>query len=251
MRTLAAALILVLSSLGTAREPRAELKLHALFGDGMVLQSDFACPIWGSVEPGEEIVQVGVVEHMPVGRPGREVVAQARSLEGGRPARAGRGGTELHHGPRRARRRSLDLQRPVQHGMERRRLEQRGGGEGVREFPEDPPLLRSQAAGGGAGGRRRRLVEALQPGDRGQLHSGRILLRPRAPSEARRAGRSHPHLVGRHRRGSVDVQAHPRRHRAAQADGRRLRQEDGHLREADGRIQRGRRESHRRRKARA
>jgi sialate O-acetylesterase len=55
MRSLAAALLLVLSSLGTARESRAELKLHALFSDGMVLQSDFACPIWGSVEPGEEI----------------------------------------------------------------------------------------------------------------------------------------------------------------------------------------------------
>src|SRR5262252_51521 len=55
MRSVAAALILVLSSLGTARESRAELKLHALFSDGMVLQSDFACPIWGTVEPGEEI----------------------------------------------------------------------------------------------------------------------------------------------------------------------------------------------------
>jgi len=55
MRILAAALILILPSLGTARETRAELKLHALFSDGMVLQSDFACPVWGSVEAGEEI----------------------------------------------------------------------------------------------------------------------------------------------------------------------------------------------------
>ena len=55
MRVLAAAFLLVLGSLGAAREPRAELKLHALFSDGMVLQRDFACPIWGTVEPGEEI----------------------------------------------------------------------------------------------------------------------------------------------------------------------------------------------------
>jgi sialate O-acetylesterase len=48
-------LVLVLSSLGTARDSRAELKLHALFSDGMVLQSDFACPVWGTVEPGEEL----------------------------------------------------------------------------------------------------------------------------------------------------------------------------------------------------
>jgi sialate O-acetylesterase len=52
---MAAAFLLVLGSLGTARDPRAELKLHALFSDGMVLQSDFACPVWGTVEPGEEI----------------------------------------------------------------------------------------------------------------------------------------------------------------------------------------------------
>ncbi len=55
MRTMAALFVLVLGSLGTAREPRAELKLHALFSDGMVLQSDFASPVWGTVEPGEEI----------------------------------------------------------------------------------------------------------------------------------------------------------------------------------------------------
>ncbi|MBI3854283.1 MAG: sialate O-acetylesterase [Planctomycetes bacterium] len=55
MRALAAALVLVLSTLGTARGTRAELKLHALFSDGMVLQSGFACPVWGTVEPGEEI----------------------------------------------------------------------------------------------------------------------------------------------------------------------------------------------------
>jgi sialate O-acetylesterase len=55
MRKTAAAFLLALASLGTAREPRAELKLHALFSDGMVLQSDFACPVWGTVEPGEEV----------------------------------------------------------------------------------------------------------------------------------------------------------------------------------------------------
>src|SRR6185369_5215453 len=55
MRVLATAFLLILGSLVAAREPKAELKLHALFSDGMVLQSDFACPIWGTVEPGEEV----------------------------------------------------------------------------------------------------------------------------------------------------------------------------------------------------
>ena len=56
MRKSATAILwLVLAALGTATEPRAELKLHPLFSDHVVLQSDFACPVWGTVEPGEEI----------------------------------------------------------------------------------------------------------------------------------------------------------------------------------------------------
>ncbi len=55
-----AALWLILAALGTAAEPRAELKLHTLFQDHMVLQSDFACPIWGSAEAGDEVsVSIG------------------------------------------------------------------------------------------------------------------------------------------------------------------------------------------------
>jgi sialate O-acetylesterase len=52
---MAAAFILLAASLGTARESKAELKLHALFSDHMVLQCDLPCPVWGTVEPGEEI----------------------------------------------------------------------------------------------------------------------------------------------------------------------------------------------------
>jgi sialate O-acetylesterase len=56
MRKSATAILwVVLAALGTAAEPRAELKLHTLFSDHMVLQADFACPVWGSVEPGEEV----------------------------------------------------------------------------------------------------------------------------------------------------------------------------------------------------
>jgi len=55
MRTMAAAFLLILGSLGGARDTKAELKLHALFSDGMVLQSEFACPVWGTVEAGEEV----------------------------------------------------------------------------------------------------------------------------------------------------------------------------------------------------
>jgi sialate O-acetylesterase len=51
-RTLVA---LFLLSLGAAPEPRAGLKLHGLFGDGMLLQREIACPIWGTAAPGEEV----------------------------------------------------------------------------------------------------------------------------------------------------------------------------------------------------
>ncbi len=63
MRTALALLLLVLSggprgagvegALGTS--PRGELTLHGLFSDGMVLQRDAACPVWGTAEPGSEI----------------------------------------------------------------------------------------------------------------------------------------------------------------------------------------------------
>jgi len=56
MRQSATAILwLVLSALGGATEPRAELKLHTLFGDHMVLQADFHCPVWGSAEAGDEV----------------------------------------------------------------------------------------------------------------------------------------------------------------------------------------------------
>lgn len=50
-----AALWLILAALGSAAQPRAELKVHSLFQEHMVLQADFNCPVWGTVEPGEEI----------------------------------------------------------------------------------------------------------------------------------------------------------------------------------------------------
>jgi sialate O-acetylesterase len=39
---------------GGAR-PSAELQLHGLFGDGMILQRDLPCPVWGSAAPGSEV----------------------------------------------------------------------------------------------------------------------------------------------------------------------------------------------------
>jgi sialate O-acetylesterase len=36
-------------------ETRAELKPNALFSDGMVLQRDFACPVWGTAAAGTEV----------------------------------------------------------------------------------------------------------------------------------------------------------------------------------------------------
>jgi sialate O-acetylesterase len=58
--TLAAAL----AALATCAAPaaRADVKPHALFSDGMVLQQGVACPVWGTADRGEEfsvILQVG------------------------------------------------------------------------------------------------------------------------------------------------------------------------------------------------
>jgi len=49
------ALALVLSAGLVHASPKAELKLNGLFADGMVLQSDFADPVWGTAEPGDEV----------------------------------------------------------------------------------------------------------------------------------------------------------------------------------------------------
>jgi sialate O-acetylesterase len=47
--------LLAAASLGSAAEPRSELKLHGLFADGMVLQRDLPCPVWGTASPGDVV----------------------------------------------------------------------------------------------------------------------------------------------------------------------------------------------------
>ncbi len=39
----------------TSQQTRADVKPHALFTDGMVLQRGVVCPIWGTADPGEEV----------------------------------------------------------------------------------------------------------------------------------------------------------------------------------------------------
>jgi sialate O-acetylesterase len=49
-------LLAVLALLGLlAPAARADVKPHALFSDGMVLQQRVQCPVWGTADPGEEI----------------------------------------------------------------------------------------------------------------------------------------------------------------------------------------------------
>jgi sialate O-acetylesterase len=48
-------MMLVAAPLGAVPGRAAELRLHALFGDHMVLQRDQADPVWGTAEPGEEL----------------------------------------------------------------------------------------------------------------------------------------------------------------------------------------------------
>jgi sialate O-acetylesterase len=55
MRRLVSLAALVLLALPARSETRQALKLPSLFADGMVLQGDLACPVWGWAGAGEEI----------------------------------------------------------------------------------------------------------------------------------------------------------------------------------------------------
>jgi sialate O-acetylesterase len=57
MRRLSAALLFIAFAAlpATSAAPRAETKAHTLFTDGMVLQRDLPCPVWGTAEPGAEL----------------------------------------------------------------------------------------------------------------------------------------------------------------------------------------------------
>lgn len=48
--------VLVLAAPASAVRPRSPLRLHALFSDGAVLQAGMMVPVWGTAEPGEEVV---------------------------------------------------------------------------------------------------------------------------------------------------------------------------------------------------
>ncbi len=52
-RLFAAGLLAVL--FGLASQARADVKLNGMFSDGMVLQRDIGCPVWGTAEPGETV----------------------------------------------------------------------------------------------------------------------------------------------------------------------------------------------------
>lgn len=55
-RTACLLLVLLLAAApGSARGARGAVRLHGLFGDGMILQRDLPCPVWGTAQPGEEI----------------------------------------------------------------------------------------------------------------------------------------------------------------------------------------------------
>jgi sialate O-acetylesterase len=63
-----ATLAIALFGLWAWQTPRAEaeVKLHGLFTDNMVLQRDMKIPIWGTADPGEE-VSVAPLENLPPG----------------------------------------------------------------------------------------------------------------------------------------------------------------------------------------
>ncbi len=55
MRRIWVALALAAAVCLTGPQARADVKPHALFSDGMVLQRGMNCPIWGTADPGEEV----------------------------------------------------------------------------------------------------------------------------------------------------------------------------------------------------
>jgi sialate O-acetylesterase len=52
---LVALLILLAATPVVARDPRADFHVHGMFGDGMVLQRERPCPVWGHAPPGAEV----------------------------------------------------------------------------------------------------------------------------------------------------------------------------------------------------
>jgi sialate O-acetylesterase len=54
-RLAAVLILLVAANSGSARDPRPGLRVQGVFGDGMVLQRERACPVWGTASPGDEI----------------------------------------------------------------------------------------------------------------------------------------------------------------------------------------------------
>ena len=53
--------LLGLALLLAALPARADMKPHALFSDGMVLQQGVKCPVWGTSDDEEVVVPVEVV----------------------------------------------------------------------------------------------------------------------------------------------------------------------------------------------
>src|SRR5262249_6605288 len=78
MRRVLLAGFLFLAFIGlSGQTARADIKLPALFSDGMVLQSGATTPIWGTADPGEEVSVVLDMKNGNVLRP-RTVQADAK-----------------------------------------------------------------------------------------------------------------------------------------------------------------------------
>ncbi len=61
-----------------SQQARADVKPHALFTDGMVLQQGVGCPIWGTADPGEEISASLDATYLAVGAKSIQAEADGR-----------------------------------------------------------------------------------------------------------------------------------------------------------------------------
>ena len=129
---------------GAPAAARAEVKPNSLFSDGAVLQQGVAVPVWGTAKDGEKVtVKFQQQTVTTTAKDGRWLV-RLKPLKAGGPFTLTRDRRKQHAGHlQRAGRRSLAVQRAVEHGLSTFARRQRGGGHRRRRRPATAAVHRA------------------------------------------------------------------------------------------------------------
>ena len=180
-----------------------------MFTDHAVLQRDKPIPVWGTADPGESIqvsLDTGVAVRTQASNEGRWL-AQLPPLPAGGPyvlTIEGKNKVQFKD--------VLVGEVWICSGQSNMEVEAQKTATRRTRTSSRPPTRRS---GYSPSPGRQRLtpldkvtgeVEGMQPGDGTELLRRRLLLRPRSAEGARGAGRTNPHLLGRHAGRGVDEQ---------------------------------------------